>query len=66
MKQIILFILFAACVWPVKAQRLRRERKTQIVEIQKAGGETLTRFKAELYAKLKGRDESVYLDVAES
>lgn len=66
MKQVILFILFVAWVCPAEAQRIGNERKMQIAEIQKAGGETLVRFKTELYAKLKGRDERVYLDVAES
>ena len=66
MKQVILFILFVTCVCSLEAQRVGNERKKQVAEIQKAGGEALARFKAGLYAKLKGRDESVYLDVAQS
>lgn len=47
------------------AQRPVSEEQKRLQEAKETGGEKLARYKAELYAKLKGKDEQVYLDVAD-
>ena len=65
MKSIVLTILYIVLALCAMAQRPMNENQKKALEAQKAGGETLARFKSELLYKLKGKEESVYSDVAQ-
>lgn len=48
------------------AQRSMNDEQKRLMDAKEAGGEKLAQYKAELYAKLKGKNEQVYLNVANS
>lgn len=55
MKSIVLTILYIVLALCAMAQRPMNENQKKALEAQKAGGETLARFKSELLYKLKGK-----------
>ena len=67
MKKILLSVLVIAySVCLAVAQRPMSERQKRTQEAKTAGGEQLEKYKASLWAELKGNNEQVYQEVAQA